>query len=77
MALTSYKFHVGQMVNLLSRRVAPAIVRSSTKEARNDSPFEVTRQMPMEGAGVQYRIKNAATGQERAVHESEINLIDG
>ena len=73
---SDYKYHVGQMVNLLSRRVAPAIVRSSSKDARHDSPFQVTRIMPTEGDGVQYRIKNALTGQERAVRESEINSIE-
>jgi|GEM_PF-5761066 len=71
-----YKFQIGQMVNLLSRQVAPAIIRSSAKDARHDSPFRITRQMPLEGKGVQYRIKNALTGQERAVHESEINSVE-
>lgn len=76
MTASPYKFNIGQLVNLLSRQVAPSIVRSSAKDARHDSPFRVTRQMPLEGQGVQYRIKNALTGQERAVHESEINLVD-
>lgn len=61
------------MVTLLSRRVAPAVVRSSNKAALNDSPFQVIRLMPVEGAYVQYRIKNALTGQERAVFESELD----
>jgi hypothetical protein len=71
--MSQYKFQVGQMVTLLSRRVAPAVPRSSAKAALNDSPFQITRLMPVEGAYVQYRIKNALTGQERAVFESELD----
>jgi hypothetical protein len=73
--MRQYRYKVGQLVKIFPRAGA-YVPRPSDKTALRDSRFEVTRLLPETGSDFQYRIRNAANGQERVVVESEIGLIE-
>lgn len=65
-----HKHHIGACVTLLGSVTDP---RSKERKATASSPqFEVTRTLPSEGRGLQYRIKNVTTGLEFIVVEEQI-----
>jgi hypothetical protein len=68
--LTAHAFKVGQLVSV---RPQTALRTSrAVEQALYSSNFEITRLLPASGPEFQYRVRNAATGQERVVTESEI-----
>ena len=73
--MRQYRYKVGQLVKIFPRAGA-YVPRPSDKTALRDSRFEVTRLLPETGSDFQYRIRNAANGQERVVVESEIGLAE-
>ena len=73
--MRQYSYKVGQVVKIFPRAGA-YVPRPSDKVTLRDSRFEVTRLLPETGSDFQYRIRNAANGQERVVVESEIGLIE-
>lgn len=64
-----HKFKIGQKVKFLPRAIS---FLPRADEAASHESYEVTRLLPAEGSGFQYRIKGLAKGQERVVTESEI-----
>jgi hypothetical protein len=70
----THAFKIGQLVSVRPQ----AFLRTSraVEQALYSSNFEVTRLLPTTGAEFQYRVRNAATGQERVVGESEIANAD-
>jgi hypothetical protein len=66
-----HKYAIGQTVTLL-KVAGPRLPRKV--EETNNNEFEITRLLPEQGPDFLYRVKNAATAQERVVSESEINL---
>ena len=67
--MRQHKFKVGQKVKFLPRAVS---ILSRAAEAASYESYEVTRLLPAEGFGFQYRIKGLTKGQERVATESEI-----
>ena len=65
-----HKFTIGQTVTLL-KVAGPRLPRKL--EDANTNEFEITRLLPEQGPDFLYRVKNAATAQERVVSESEIS----
>lgn len=61
----AHKFAVGQKLSFSPGRF---------EHQQTPGLFEVTRLLPSEGAELQYRVKNANSGQERVVRESQLNL---
>ncbi len=73
-AMPRHKYQVGQMVTFLM--VARTRTSRAVEKSIYDNDFEIMRLLPTAGEDFQYRIRNARTGQERVVAESEINLAD-
>jgi hypothetical protein len=69
-----HAFKVGQLVSVRPQE----FLRTSraVEQALYSSNFEITRLLPVSGPEFQYRVRNAATGQERVVTESEIATAD-
>ncbi len=61
--MRQHKFKVGQTVKFHPR---------ATDEAPSHERYEITRLLPAEQSGFQYRIKGRTNGQERVVMENEI-----
>jgi hypothetical protein len=61
--MPQHKFKIGQRVKFFRR----GLNQNSAREE-----YRITRLLPAEGAGFQYRIKGTTKGQERVVTESEI-----
>lgn len=67
-----HKFSVGQRITLPAG-IAPRLPRKAQDDA--NAEFEITRLLPVQGPDLMYRVKNAATSQERVVAESEITPV--
>jgi hypothetical protein len=65
-----HKYIIGQMVTLV-KAAGPRLPRKM--EEASGTEFEITRLLPVQGPDFLYRVKNAATEQERVVTESEIS----
>lgn len=68
-----HKFAVGQTVAL---RMPSTGLHPKTKAGQQmaaQSTFEITRLMPQQGDLFHYRVKHAATGQERVVAEVDLH----
>ena len=63
----SHKYSFGQLVHAAGTHFAD----------RTSGIYEVIRLMPESNGQFSYRIKNAASGTERAAGESQIRLTDG
>jgi hypothetical protein len=61
-AMARHKFRIGQLVQL-----APAVARNV-----RGGTYEVTKQLPENRGGFEYRIKNSNEPHERVVRESEL-----
>jgi hypothetical protein len=64
MAMSAHKFHAGQTVIFFPGRGI---------DHKSRGRYTVVRLLPIEGGTPQYRIKNNADGQERMVHEGELD----
>ncbi len=65
-----HKHTIGTYVTLLGAATDP---RSKERRAGiSGSEFEITRTLPGEGSGLQYRIKNITSGLEFVVAEDQI-----
>ena len=73
-SMPRHKYAIGQIVKFFS--VIGTRTSKTAEKSMYDNDFEITRLLPTMGADFQYRIKNAKTGQERVVAESEINLAE-
>lgn len=63
--MQTHKFAVGQKLAFSPGRF---------EHQQAPGPFEVTRLLPSEGTELQYRVRNANSGQERVVRESQLTL---
>ena len=61
--MKEHKFRIGQTVYFTSRPIGHMVV---------NSPYEVVRLLPSDGADYQYRIKNANEVFERVARESQL-----
>lgn len=68
-AQRQHKYAVGQAVML---RWPANVARPKGVNANTATAFEVTRLLPEQGDFFHYRVKNAATGQERVVAEIDL-----
>lgn len=62
----SHKYSIGQLVHAAGTHFAD----------RTSGIYEVTRLMPESNSEFTYRIKNTASGTERAAGESQIRAVD-
>lgn len=63
--MQTHKFAVGQKLAYSPGRF---------EHQQTPGLFEVTRLLPADGAEPQYRVRNANSGQERVVRESQLNV---
>jgi len=69
-----HHFDVGEKVRFSAGR--SPLTRKQPVSTASMVTFEVVRQLPNEGNGFQYRIKNKADGHERIVVEGEISAYE-
>lgn len=65
--MQKHRFEVGETVEFTAGGSYPAAARGL---------YKVLRQLPSEGQGYQYRVKNLADGHERMVREGQLDHPD-